>query len=340
MLVLDGSQGEGGGQIVRTALTLSSITGTPVRLENIRAGRRTPGLRAQHVTCVLAAAALCDAGTEGVEVGSSAISFMPGGAVRPGEYTWAVGTAGAATLVLQTVLLPLALAAGPSRVAVYGGTHVPFSPTGHYLRDVYLPALLGLGAQLDIYMDTYGFIPEGGGSITALLEGRALLSGVAMRDRGRLERVIGTAVSCNLPSHIPQRIANRATNLLAGLNTDVDIRPVRTRSISTGAGLFLALEYSNGRGGVGVLGRKGMPSEVVAEQAVTDLLAFHDSGAAVDSHLADQLVLPLALSAGDSVLTVEAITSHLLTNIAVVRAFLNRPIMVDEGARTITFGNT
>jgi len=339
VLSLDGSRGEGGGQIVRTALALSTITGTPVRIERIRAGRNPRGLRPQHVAAVQAAAAICHADTEGVSVGSEAIAFMPGDAVQPGEYEWAIGTAGSAVLVLQTVMLPLALAGGSSEVRVYGGTHVPNSPSGHYLRDVYVPLLAGLGASVMVFMETYGWMPEGGGTIIAQIDGGARLCGVDMRERGRIERVFGTAVGCNLPSHIPQRIANRAVNLLDSLEVPVDVRPLRTRSISTGAGLFLAVEYTNGRGGFGMLGRRGMPSEVVAEKAVTALLRFHASGAALDKHLADQVVLPLALAEGPSRFSTTAVTPHLLTNIDVVRRFVNRPMAVDERAGVVTIGH-
>jgi RNA 3'-terminal phosphate cyclase (ATP) len=342
VIILDGSQGEGGGQIVRSAVTLSCITGQAVRVEKVRAGRKTGGLRPQHVAAVRAAAELCDAEIEGVAVGSTAITFEPRAAVRAGVYEWTVGTAGSATLVLQTVLLPLALAEGRSELRVHGGTHVPRSPSGHYLRDVYAPALLELGADAEIYGNGYGWTPQGGGTLSAYTGGGARLCGVDGHERGQLERVFGVAVGCNLPAHIPQRMANRARNLLAPhlLGVTVDIRPQRVRSVSTGAGIFLAAEYGNGRGGVGVLGRRGMPSEVVAERAVQALLAFHDSGAAVDRHLADQLIMPLALAEGPSVLHVEAITSHCRTQAAVVRAFLPRGIHLDEHTQTITIEAT
>jgi RNA 3'-terminal phosphate cyclase (ATP) len=338
VIFLDGSQGEGGGQIVRTALTLSCVLGAPVQIENIRAGRKPSGLRPQHLTAIQAAAQICDAGIEGVQVGSRTVRFEPGSPARPGQYEWAVGTAGSAPLVIQTVLLPLALAGGPSTIRVFGGTHVPGSPSGHYLRDVVMPVLLSMGADLEIYMDAYGWIPEGGGSMSVHVAGGAQLAGLDMRERGPIERVFGLAVGCNLPSHIPQRIANRALNLLETMDTPLDIRPCRTRSTSTGAGIFLAVEYANGRGGIGVLGRKGMPSETVAEQAVTELLELHDSGAATDEHLADQLVVPLALAQGPSAYTTRAITPHLATNADVVRAFLDRPIALDAGKRLVTIG--
>lgn len=338
MITLDGSQGEGGGQIVRTAVTLSAITGIPVTIDHIRAGRKQGGLRPQHVTAIHAAADICHAAVDGVNIDSDRIVFEPGRPVVAGEYEWAVGTAGATTLVMQTVMLALALAKGASQVKIHGGTHVPFSPSGHYLRDVYVPMLLRLGANVELYMEAFGFMPEGGGTITAIIHGGARLAGADMRDRGELERIFGMAVGCNLPAHIPQRIANRALNLLGHAEFPVDIRPLRTRSISTGAGIFLAVELTNGGGGCGVLGRKGTPSEVVAEQSVTQLLSFLDSRTAVDKHLADQLVLPLALAESESVISVEEFTDHLSTNIAVVGAFIDRPIRLDEQRQTVTFG--
>ncbi|MBN1563972.1 MAG: RNA 3'-phosphate cyclase [Anaerolineae bacterium] len=338
MITLDGSHGEGGGQIVRTAITLSCITGTAVAITNIRAGRKTDGLRPQHVTAIRAAAAISHAEVRGVEVGSKSILFEPDEHVRAGKYEWSVGTAGATTLVLQTVLLPLALAAGESTIQIHGGTHVPNSPAGHYVRDVYVPVLLSMGIDAQVYMNCYGWTPEGGGTIEAQTAGNGELIGLDKRERGRIERVFGTAIGCNLPSHIPQRIANRAVNLLGEFDAPVDIRPQRTRSISTGAGIFLAAEYTNGRGGFGVIGRKGMPSEAVAEKAITSLLQFHDSSAAVDRHLADQLILPMALASGESAFTTDDLTSHLYTNINTVRAFVDRPIKIDESTRTVTFG--
>lgn len=339
MITLDGSRGEGGGQIIRTAITLSAITGIPVTITNIRAGRETSGLRPQHVTAIQAAAELCRASLTGVQVGAGEIAFEPRRAAKPGSYDWNVGTAGAATLVIQTVLLPLALAGGESAIRVVGGTHVPFSPSGHYLRDVYLPMLLSMGLDVEIYLESLGWMPQGGGVISAQIRGGARPVGLTLLERGPLERIFGTAVGCNLPAHIPQRMTNRAINLLDQIDAPVDIRPHRAKGEGAGAGIFLAAEYTNGRGGFDSLGRKGIPSEVVAEKAITALLQFHDSRAAVDSHLADQLVVPLALAEGASAFSTTEITSHLRTNIDVVRAFTRRTFELNESRRTITIGS-
>lgn len=336
MITLDGSQGEGGGQIVRTAITMSAITGQPVEISRIRGGREAPGLRPQHVTAIEAVGSLCGAETRGVEVGSEALVFEPRSPVRAGEYEWGVGTAGSACLVAQAVIPPLALAEGETQVKLYGGTHVPNSPSGHYLRDVYTSMLLWMGLDVEVYMESYGFIPEGGGMLTVYIKGGTRPHGLNLIERGPLERIFGTAVGCNLPSHIPQRMANRAVNLLGAVDVPVDIRPMRTRSVSSGAGIFLTAEYENGRAGFGMLGRRGMPSEEVAERAVTPLLMFHDSGAAVDERLMDQLLMPLALAEGPSAISTNAITDHLRTNVEVVRAFLDRPITIDEARRVVT----
>ncbi|NDJ76545.1 MAG: RNA 3'-terminal phosphate cyclase [Chloroflexi bacterium] len=338
MLYLDGSQGEGGGQILRTALTLSAISGIPFTLTNIRAGRKTPGLRPQHMTAIQAAADICQAEVDGVIIGSDMLVFTPTSAPLARSYEWDIQTAGAATLVLQTVLLPLALADGESSLQVHGGTHVPHSPSAHYLRDVYLPVLLSMGIDVQLFIEVCGWVPQGGGTLNVFIAGNAQPTGLDMRQRGQVERVFGTAIGCNLPSHIPQRMANRATNLLTMVEVPIDVRPTRTRSISTGAGIFLAVEYANGRGGFGALGRKGVPSEAVAEQAVTALLHFHDSEAAVDEHLADQLIVAMVLAQGQSTLSTTTISRHLRTNIDVVRAFAERPIDIDERRRLVTIG--
>ena len=336
MIVLDGGAGEGGGQIVRSAVTLSAITQLPVRIVNIRAGRSPSGLRPQHVTAIQAVAQICGAELEGVAVGAHTITFVPGHSPRPGSYRYSVGTAGSASLVFQTVVLPLALADGPSEVLIDGGTHVSGSPSGHYLRDVYAPALLDIGVDVQAAVERLGWMPEGGGRWVAYIAGNSHPRAIEWIKRGPLERVSGVAAVSNLPAHIPQRMTNRALNLL-GMMEDalVDIRPVRARGESTGAGSFLAAEYRSGRGGVGILGKRGMPSEAVAEYAIDELHAFMDSQAAVDAHLADQIVIPLALAQGASEVTLQQVTPHLRTNVEVVRAFLERDITIDERKRLL-----
>ena len=335
MLKIDGSYGEGGGQIIRTALTLSCITSIPVEIYNIRAGRKKPGLRPQHVTCIEAAADICDAEILGGHTGSNKMIFRPGRAVRVGNYQWSIPTAGAATLVLQTVLLPLALAQNPSTILVTGGTHVPFSPSAHFVRDAYVPMMVQSGADVVLELKKFGWNPKGGGEILASIGGGAQLKGQQLVERGELERIFGVGLVSNLPAHIPQRMTDHVLAGLTPLNTFLDVRPVRGKGRGTGAGLFLTAEYSNGRAGFDVLGEKGLPSEEVANLALRAVHRFNASHATVDKHLADQILLILALAEGKSRYITEEVTSHLQTNQWVIQQFLEREITIDPASGTV-----
>lgn len=332
LLTIDGSYGEGGGQVLRTALALSCITQTPIEIANIRAGRKKPGLAAQHLTCVRAAAQICRAEISGDELGSKWIRFVPGRPAAPGRYRWDIseeagrGSAGATSLVIQTVLLPLALAPGRSTLTVNGGTHVPFSPPVHYLQTVFLP-VLDLPVSLEVL--DWGWYPRGGGAVQVEIEGPAILHPVELAARGDLERIEGKAVVTNLPSHIPQRMVNRARGALRSLDVPLDIVPLRERGPAPGAGIFLTAHYTNGRGGFSALGKRGKPAEKVAEEACEALLTHHHSEAAVDEHLADQLILPCALAPGRSVITTPEVTGHLTTNIHIVQQFLELEIELE-----------
>lgn len=327
-LVIDGSHGEGGGQILRTALGLAALSGRPVHVEKIRAGRTNPGLAAQHVTSIRAAAALCGALVEGDALGSVRLDFTPRHPVRAGHYAFDVaaaregGSAGSATLVLQTVLLPLALADGESRVTVDGGTHMAWSPSFDYLQTVWLPAMAPLGIRAALAMERSGWFPVGQGRIRADIAGRAGPSAACdLASRGELLDVSGRAIAANLPSHIPQRIADRCSALLAGLRCPVSIEPLRLRAACAGAGLFLTARYETLCCGFSALGARGKPSETVAEEAAASLLDHRRSGAALDEHLGDQILVPLAMAAAPSRYTVERISRHLETNAWVLETF-------------------
>ena len=340
MVVIDGSYGEGGGQVLRTALTLAILTGQPMRIEHIRAGRRKPGLQPQHLTAVRAAAAVCEARLEGDELGSQVLTFAPGGPARPGEYAFDVaeaargGSAGSVSLVLQTVLLPLALANGESRLALRGGTHVPWAPPVPYLEHVFLPLLARMGGRAQVKLVRWGFYPAGDGEIQVQIAGQeGPLSPILLTERGELQRVWGTAAVMNLPAHIPQRMAARARNVLAGAGLQARVEPCRLRGAGPGAGIFLFAEYAHATAGSTAYGRKGLPAERVAESACEDLLAHHRSDTPVDPHLADQLVLPMALARGESRIITSQVSQHLLTNVWVVRQFLTRELSIQEKPR-------
>ncbi|GAB4473406.1 MAG: RNA 3'-terminal phosphate cyclase [Anaerolineae bacterium] len=338
MIHIDGSAGEGGGQVLRTALSLSALTGRPVHLTAIRARRRNPGLAPQHLAGVQAAARLCGAEVRGAEIGSQSLHFVPQHAVQPGSYLFDISalsgrpSAGAVTLLLQTILLPLALASGPSDLILRGGTHVAWSPPYHYVEWVLMPALARAGAHGEVALDEWGWYPRGGGQMRVHIAGGARLTGVQMAERGDLLQVKGVAAVSSLPAHIPQRISGRANNLLREAGLPPSVQPLRAGGPSTGAGIFLALIYEGVAAGFSALGAKGVPSEEVANQAVGPLIAHHAAGHVMDRHLPDQLLPFLALAEGASELRTAAITDHLLTNASVVRQFIDREMRV-EGRR-------
>jgi RNA 3'-terminal phosphate cyclase (ATP) len=336
MITIDGSQGEGGGQVLRTSLALAVLTGRAVRIERIRAGRAKPGLRPQHLTAVRAAAAICDARLEGDELGSPELTFTPGGPARPGEYVFDVteaaqgGSAGSVGLVLQTVLLPLAFADGDSHLTLRGGTHVPWAPSAAYLENVFLPALGWMGIHTQMEVVRWGFYPAGGGEVRVMVQGQAKsLSHVQLTQRGELQRAWGAAAVLNLPAHIPQRMANRANNVLAEAGVRSQIEPQRLHGAGPGAGIFLFARYAHAVAGFTAYGRKGLPAERVAEAACEELLNHHRAGAPADPYLADQLVLPMALAEGESRVSTSQITQHLLTNVWAVQKFLAAEIHVE-----------
>jgi len=336
MIQIDGAYGEGGGQVLRTSLSLAIITGESVRLDRIRAGRQKPGLAAQHLTAVRAAAAICQAEVQGDALGSMTLEFIPSGSAQAGRYTFDVtqaregGSAGAVTLVLQTILLPLALAAGDSEVTLRGGTHVPCSPPLTYIEQVYLPMLNRMGVQAEVRLGAWGWYPQGGGEVQLRLSGGSKLRGLNLLERGDLRQVRGLAVVTDLPSHIPQRMASRAENLLHQANFRAAVQPLRERGVAPGAGIFLTAEYENSWAGFSALGRVGKTSERVAEMACEELLGFHQTGAPVDVHLADQLLLPVALASEGSQYRVAEISTHLTTNAWVIEQFGLAGITVDE----------
>ncbi|MBS3783931.1 MAG: RNA 3'-phosphate cyclase [Anaerolineae bacterium] len=336
LVVIDGSHGEGGGQILRTSLTMAVLTGRPTRVERIRAGRSRPGLRPQHLTAVRAAAAVCGGAVEGDQLGSQEVTLKPQGRVFPGEYAFDVteaaqgGSAGSVGLVLQTLLLPLAVVDGKSQVLLHGGTHVAWAPSVSYVEHVFLPTLGRMGVRADVEVIQWGFYPVGGGTARVVIAGRqGMLKPITLTKRGDVQRVWGIAAVTNLPSHIPQRMANRARNVLAEEGLKARVEPRRLRGDGPGAGIFLFVEYEHVTAGFTSYGRKGLPAERVAEAACEDLLLHHRSGAPVDPHLADQLVLPMAMASGESRLVTSKITQHLLTNVWVVEQFLDCTVKVE-----------
>jgi len=340
VLTLDGSYGEGGGQILRTALSLSAVTMRPFCLTNIRLGRRNPGILPQHLSAVRAAATISGATVSGDRLGSTELCFTPSHPPKAGSYVFDVaetaerGSAGSVSLILQTLLVPLALSDRASTLLLRGGTHVEWSPSYDDLANAYFPALRRIGFRIDAELRRWGWYPVGNGEICCEIgidRGAARLNPIQALDRGSLRQVAGTAIAANLPAHIPQRMADRARASLEGLGVPVNILPQRITAACPGAGIFLVAGYENMPASFSAYGRLGKPSETVADEAVAALRDHHTSIGAVELHLADQLLLPLSLSAGISTFTTPRPTSHLITNAWNIGQFAVADISVEQG---------
>jgi RNA 3'-terminal phosphate cyclase (ATP) len=330
MIEIDGSIGEGGGQVLRSALTLSLLTGQAFQLTRIRESRPRPGMFPQHLAAVQAAAQITGAGVSGDRIGSHELHFVPG-SLRPGRYHFDIGTAGATSLVLQTLLLPLALAPARSSLSISGGTHVPWSPCFHYLDWHWRPLLARLGIAFRLELAMAGFYPQGGGELRAEIPGGARPRGLDLRERGRLQRLRGLSAVANLPLAIAERQRSQALRRLgvriAEPGVHIDVVPLAARS--PGTLLLLLAEFEHSQACFFALGARGKRAERVADEAVDELFAFLDGAGVVDRWMADQLLLPLALAAGESGFRTAEVSTHLLTNAAVIRAFLPVRIAVD-----------
>jgi RNA 3'-phosphate cyclase len=329
MLIINGAYGEGGGQILRTALSLSTLLKIPIRIESIRASRSKPGLMPQHLTAVKALQAICQARVEGASIGSMALTFEPG---RPqaGEYHFEVGTAGATSLILQTLLLPLAFAGGESLVRLAGGTHVPWSPPIHYLEMVFLPVLLAMGIHVEINLIRWGWYPQGGGMIQARIKPADKLKPISLGQPWKPDRIKVLCASSHLPGHIREREKHRVEERLRQEGLEADYEVTEGSSPSQGNMVFIAAAGGSGAAGFTSVGQRGKKAEQVAEEAVDSFLAFLESGASVEEHLADQLVPYLPLAEGPCEILIQQISSHLETNLWVVRHFIQEDIELKE----------
>jgi RNA 3'-terminal phosphate cyclase (ATP) len=324
LIEIDGSYGEGGGQILRSALALSAILGKPFTIHHVRSKRKNPGLQAQHLEAVKAIAQITEAQTEGVQFGSQKITFNPQ-KILPGEYHFEVRTAGSVTLLLQAVLLPLCFSKGISTVTLIGGTHVPWSPTFHYLSEVLLATLQRMGVSAEATIEKWGFYPKGGGRIQLTINPLHVLRPISLVDRGSLKRFRGISAISNLPRHVADRQKEQALKRIQReLKTDGEITVLYdVPSNGPGSFLFMLVEYENVIAGFSSIGVRGKPAEKVADEAVDSLKDYIESDGCIDPHLADQVVPFMALAKGNSSFTTNRITEHLLTNLWVIRHFLD-----------------
>jgi RNA 3'-terminal phosphate cyclase (ATP) len=327
MIIIDGSQGEGGGQMVRNACALSLVTGEPFRISNIRGRRAKPGLMRQHMTAVEAACAISGSQCSGLAVGASEMEFRPG-RVTAGEYQFAVGTAGSTSLVLQTVLMPLLLADAPSRLTLEGGTHNPSAPPFDFIERTFLPVINQMGPHIAARLVRHGFYPRGGGRIEIDITPSAL-SPIACIDRGAAQGFAAQSLFSALPFPIAERLLDRAKRDLASWPDDAFA--VRELPADQGPGIILMLEarYANVTEIVSAFGQLGVPAERLAKTAAARLNGYIDSSAFAGPYLADQLILPFALAGGGRFTTVKP-SEHLRTAIDIAQRFTGQSIALEQ----------
>ena len=327
MIVIDGSEGEGGGQMLRNALALSLITGQPFRIENIRANRSKPGLMRQHATAVEAACAIGGAECAELKVGASALTFAPK-KVATGEHRFAVGTAGSTGLVLQTILAPLMLADAPSRLVLEGGTHHIHAPPFDFLERAFLPIVNAMGPSISARLVRHGFYPAGGGRIEVEIEPSPALSHFDLVERGALLGVDALAMVAALPGEIAVRELNEVEQLLGWPE---EARRIRQLPEEVGPGNVLLLEarFEHVTEIVTGFGKLGVPAQTVGQHAARRMAGYLESSAAVGPYLADQLLLPMALAGGGSFTTVKP-SQHALTAADIIARFLPVQVRFEE----------
>jgi RNA 3'-terminal phosphate cyclase (ATP) len=331
MLVIDGSQGEGGGQVLRTSLALSLVTNTPFRIENIRARRARPGLMRQHLTAVKAAGEIGHAHVSGADVGSKQLEFRPR-EVHPGDYRFSVGTAGSVTLVLQTILPALMGGDSPSLLTFEGGTHNPMAPPFEFLSRVYAPLVAKMGVGVGLQLQRPGFYPAGGGRFRAVVQpGR--LQPIQLLERGAIRARRATAIFSSLPFHVVQRELDAVKRTLQFTDEECQPREVPD-SAGPGNALEIEIECEHVTEIFTAFGEKGVRAEEVAEKVCTETLDYLDAGVPVGTHLADQLMLLMALAGGGSFRTLQP-TLHTTTQVEVIREFLAYDIVCERESELV-----
>ena len=330
MIELDGSTGEGGGQILRTSLSLSMITGQGFRIQNIRANRQPPGLRRQHLSAVRAAAIVCNATVTDAEVGSTTLEFTPGH-VNGGVYDFDIGTAGSTTLVLQTLIPALLFAEQSAIVTVTGGTHNPKAPPAEFLQRAYCRVLAAMGAEVEIDIERYGFYPAGAGTISASVWPCKRLQHLDLLERGLLREAYAQVIAARLPAQVAQRQYATVRNLM-GWEEGQMREPLSPSTASPGNALLLTIDSEAVTEVFSAIGDRGVRAETVAREASLEARRYLTSGAAVGEHLGDQVMLPMAL-AGGGAYTLDHVSQHAITNAEVIAHFLPVTITFEQGER-------
>lgn len=319
MIIIDGSFGEGGGQIVRTSLTMSMLTKEPVKIINIRKNRKNPGLSNQHLTCVKASAKICDARVAGAELRSSFLEFYPG-ETMPGNYDFEINSAGSVGLVIQTIFLPLVFCKNKSSFTITGGTHVPNSPNVHYIDHVFAKLLEKMGVSVKINIVKWGWHPKGGGKTEIFISPQKNIIPFVLTEKKPVTEINAISAISNLPEHVMTRQARFMKNFFLSNHININIKEITAPAFSRGSLGFCYINKEKFAGFTG-LGKKGKRAEKVAEESSVNMLGFINSGANVDERLSDQIILPALFSSGESSWTTTRITEHLKTNIWTLEKF-------------------
>lgn len=327
MLVIDGAFGEGGGQILRTSLALSLVTGTPFRIERIRANRKQPGLGKQHLTAVNAAAQVGSAHVQGNSLRSMELTFAPQ-QTAPGRYHFAVGTAGSSTLVLQTILPALLTAPARSELILEGGTHNPLAPSFDFLEKTFLPMIQRMGVNIAVSLERPGFYPAGGGKFSASIEPAVRLSRLNLFERGVAKKCSAAALLSQLPRHIGERELHTLARELGWPARNLTIEELQN-PYGPGNALIAELECEAITEVFTGFGERGVRAETVARRLAGEIREYLEADVPVDRHLADQLILPMAMAGGGAFRTL-APTQHTFTNIEVVKQFLDITVSITQ----------
>jgi RNA 3'-terminal phosphate cyclase (ATP) len=332
MLTIDGSSGEGGGQILRTALALSTVTGKPFCIEKIRAGRPKPGLLRQHLTAVKAAAQVSGATVDGADLGSATVAFSPG-AVAAGEFAFAVGTAGSATLVLQTVLPALLTATASSKLILEGGTHNPMAPPFDFLVKSFLPLINRMGPTVIAELERPGFYPAGGGRFRVGINPAPRLLPLEILERGAIRSIRTRAVVANLPRSIAEREVKLVGRLLSLSEDSLIVEEIRGAP-GPGNAVTIEIETEHHTEVFTGFGEVNVRAEGVANEVAQEARAYIASGVPVGRYLADQLLIPMAL-AGAGRFRTGPLSRHTTTNLEVIRQFFDVHIDLAEEPKRV-----
>jgi RNA 3'-terminal phosphate cyclase (ATP) len=332
MITINGSQGEGGGQILRTSLALALVTGQPFRMERIRARRQRPGLLNQHLTAVEAAKTMGCAEVAGPALGSLTLEFSSG-PVTPGNYRFAVGTAGSATLVLQTVLPALLTSPGPSTLTLEGGTHNPLAPPFDFLARSFMPLIHRMGPSVELELKRPGFFPAGGGRFHARVQPVQKLSRLDLTERGAIRGRHATVLVSKLPGHVAERELTVLREELKWRPEEYGVDAV-AHPLGPGNAVMLGVETEHVTAVFTGFGERGRPAEEVARSATDALKAWLTAGVPVDEHLADQLLIPLVLAGGGSFRTTKP-SLHTTTNAEAIQRFVPASILFEQEAELV-----